>query len=46
MDIDKLMEYLIVTDQVDEVFGLKKEEEEEDKDKDKDKREEDTKKRR
>ena len=42
MDIDKLMEYLIVTDQVDEVFGLKKEEEEEEKEKDK--REEDTKK--
>lgn len=45
MNIDKLMEYLIVTDQVDEVFGLKKEEAEEDKDKDK-KEEEDTKKRR
>ena len=29
MDLDKLMEYLIVTDQVDEFLGLKKEEEEE-----------------
>ena len=29
MDLDKLMEYLIVTDQADEFLGLKKEEDEE-----------------
>lgn len=31
INIDDLMEYLIVTDQVDEYFGLKKEEDEEEK---------------
>lgn len=45
MDIDKLMEYLIVTDQVDEFLGLKKEEDEEDEEDEK-REEEDNKKRR
>ena len=43
MDLDKLMEYLIVTDQVDEFLGIKKEEDEEESEKSE---EEDNKKRR
>ena len=43
MDLDKLMEYLIVTDQVDEFLGIKREEDEEESEKSE---EEDNKKRR